>query len=52
VIERHLDALAAQQRPDGGWMFDFPEWSPAASAEWRGIVTIQALTVLRAYDRL
>jgi len=52
VIERHLDALAAEQRPDGGWMFDFPEWSPAASAEWRGIVTIRALTTLRAYGRL
>lgn len=50
-IEAHLDALAAQEN-DGGWTFNFPEWNPATTLEWRGFMTVRALSVLRAYGRL
>jgi hypothetical protein len=50
-IEAHLDAVQSEQRPDGGWMFDWLAWSPAQTADWRGIVTIRALTWLRDNGR-
>ena len=52
VIEAHLDALAAAQQDDGGWTFNFPEWNPATTLEWRGFMTVRALSILRAYGRL
>jgi hypothetical protein len=52
VIERELDGLAAAQQEDGGWTFTWGAWNPAAELEWRGIVTVEALAVLRAYGRL
>jgi hypothetical protein len=52
TIERHLDKLAADQREDGGWTFDWLAWSPLAELEWRGYVTVEALVVLRANGRL
>ena len=52
VIELHLDALAADQEEDGGWTFNWPEWNPATTLEWRGFVTVRALSILRAYGRL
>ncbi len=52
VIEAHLDALASSQQEDSGWQFNWLAWSPAATLEWRGIVTIEALVTLRAYGRL
>ena len=51
VIEAHLDALASAQQEDGGWQFNWLAWNPAAALEWRGIVTIEALVMLRAYGR-
>lgn len=51
VIDRHLDALAAAQRDDGGWSFNWLAWSPGADHDWRGFVTIEALSTLRANDR-
>jgi hypothetical protein len=50
-VDRSLDALAAGQQPDGGWMFGWDEWNPVATIEWRGVVTIDALRVLRANGR-
>ena len=51
TIEAHLDHLAAAQRDDGGWMFNWPAWSPAAEADWRGFLTVDALRVLRGNGR-
>jgi hypothetical protein len=51
-IEADLDRLAAGQREDGGWTFTWLAWSPVAETEWRGVVTIEALRVLRANGRL
>jgi hypothetical protein len=51
-IAADLDRLEAGQRDDGGWTFSWTAWSPVAEAEWRGVVTVQALTILRANDRL
>jgi hypothetical protein len=51
AIERDLDRLAAEQRPDGGWEIDFAAASPAAALEWRGYVTVLAIALLRANGR-
>ncbi len=51
TIDAHLDHLASAQREDGGWMFNWPSWSPAAEADWRGFITVDALRVLRANGR-
>jgi hypothetical protein len=51
TIEAHLNHLAGAQRDDGGWMFNWPAWSPAAEADWRGFLTVDALRVLRANGR-
>jgi hypothetical protein len=51
VIDAHLDHLAGAQRDDGGWMFNWLSWSPAAESDWRGFLTVDALRVLRANGR-
>jgi hypothetical protein len=51
TVQRHLDHLAAGQREDGGWTFNWPAWSPAAEADWRGSLTVDALLMLRANRR-
>ena len=51
-LETDLDALASGQESDGGWRFPWPEWSDGATQEWRGVVTLHALRVLRANGRL
>jgi hypothetical protein len=51
TITAHLDHLAGAQREDGGWTFNWPAWSPAAEADWRGFLTVDALRVLRANGR-
>ncbi len=51
TIAAHLDHLAGAQRDDGGWMFNWLAWSPAAEADWRGFLTVDALRILRANGR-
>jgi hypothetical protein len=51
TIAAHLDHLAAAQHDDGGWTFNWPAWSPAAEADWRGFLTVDALRILRANGR-
>ncbi len=47
VVEAELERLAAAQQPDGGWAVDFDSYSPAATLEWRGYRTVEALQLLR-----
>ncbi len=47
VVEAELERLAAAQQPDGGWRVDFDSYSPAATLEWRGYRTVEALCLLR-----
>lgn len=44
-----LDALAAEQRADGGWPVKWGIWTPVTEFEWRPIITINAIRTLRAY---
>jgi hypothetical protein len=52
VMGAELDRLAGAQQPDGGWPVDFDSYSPAATLEWRGHRTVQALILLKANGRL
>ena len=52
LIEGHLDRLAGDQQPDGGWAITWEPPGTAATLEWRGIMTLWALRVLTAYGRL
>jgi hypothetical protein len=52
VVEAELDRLAAGQQDDGGWTVEFDSYSPAATLEWRGHRTVNALVLLRAGGRL
>ena len=52
TIAAHLDHLAAGQQDDGGWTFNFPAWSPAQEADWRGSFTVDALDTLRRNERV
>ncbi|WP_046471661.1 hypothetical protein [Allosalinactinospora lopnorensis] len=51
-IEKHLDALQEAQEDDGGWPAPWESWTESSIPEWRGIVTLRNLLVLRAYNRL
>jgi hypothetical protein len=49
LIAAHLDRLLTSQQEDGGWPITWTPPSPAAEMEWRGIWTVEALTMLRSY---
>jgi hypothetical protein len=51
-IVTHLAALAAKQEADGGWPISWDTVSPGVTLEWRGVRTVQALTVMKAYGVL
>ena len=51
-LAAHLDKLADSQQPDGGWPIRWEPPSDAALAEWRGIVTLQAMRTLTSYGRM
>ncbi|MFD2083007.1 hypothetical protein SAMN05421678_103389 [Actinopolymorpha cephalotaxi] len=52
AVDRDLSRLAAGQRADGGWTVDWAPFSELSDLEWRGIVTVRALRVLAANDRI
>jgi hypothetical protein len=52
VVDAELRGLADAQLPDGGWPVGFASYSPAATLEWRGHRTVEALLLLRANGRL
>lgn len=47
TITAELERLAEQQQDDGGWPVDFANYSPAAALEWRGHMTVRALSILK-----
>ncbi|HEU5473544.1 MAG TPA: hypothetical protein VFV67_23100 [Actinophytocola sp.] len=51
-LDRALDFLAHQQENDGGWRMRFPEWAPGTRLEWRPILTVNSLLILRSYSRV
>lgn len=51
-VERDLDALEGAQQDDGGWRVAWGDWNAAASLEWRGVATLNALSLLRANSRI
>jgi hypothetical protein len=51
-IEADLDQQEQRQGEDGGWMFDWLDWSPGQLVEWRGAVTLRALATLAAHGRI
>ncbi len=51
-ISANLDHLARDQQPDGGWPIAWEPPSEAATLEWRGVVTLQALRTLTSYGRI
>jgi hypothetical protein len=51
VIEADLERLAGEQREDGGWEVDFDSSSPAGALEWRGYMTVHAVSVLTDHGR-
>jgi hypothetical protein len=51
TIDGHLDRLAHDQQPDGGWPITWEPPSLDSTLAWRGIETLRALRVLRAYGR-
>lgn len=48
VIAADLRRIADGQQDDGGWTVDFDSYSPAAALEWRGYMTVAAVSMLRA----
>ncbi len=52
TFDAHLDRLARDQQPDGGWPITWPAVSATTEAEYRGIRTLDALHALGAYGRL
>jgi hypothetical protein len=46
IIEAELERLADQQQDDGGWPVGFATYSPAAELEWRGYMTVRAVSIL------
>jgi hypothetical protein len=47
AISAELDRLIDQQQDDGGWPVDFANYSPAAVLEWRGHMTVRAVSILK-----
>jgi hypothetical protein len=47
TIAAELRRLGDQQQDDGGWPVGFRSYSPAATLEWRGYMTVHALRILR-----
>lgn len=47
AVSADVRRLLSQQRDDGGWTVDFASFSPMAALEWRGHMTVRAISVLR-----
>ncbi|MEI7031038.1 hypothetical protein [Streptomyces pratensis] len=51
-VDLALEHLCASQESDGGWPVLWRVWAPGTLAEWRPIVTLNAVRTLRAYGRI
>jgi hypothetical protein len=51
TIAHHLQALASHQHADGGWAISWDPISAGVEIEWRGIITLDALNTLKAYEQ-
>lgn len=51
LFDAHLDALVNAQQEHGGWNVPWMMFTPAAEHEWRGIITVERLKILRAWGR-
>jgi hypothetical protein len=49
AIGAELERLARRQQDDGGWPGEFASYSPAAALDWRGHLTVRALSILKAH---
>lgn len=52
LLKAHLEALIDKQQEDGGWNISWPAVSPSCELEYRAIVTLNNLKVLKAYGYL
>jgi hypothetical protein len=52
VIAANLDFVQTQQQADGGWPIAWPTVSVTNEMEYRGVVTLGALKMLRAWGRV
>ena len=48
-IDGHLADLKRRQQEDGGWPISWNPPGPASAGEWRGVCTLEAVSVLAAY---
>ncbi|SDC32528.1 hypothetical protein SAMN05216174_1011010 [Actinokineospora iranica] len=51
-MEASLNTLITTQHPDGGWRARWAIWTPVTEFEWAGVLTIESLKTLRAYNLL
>lgn len=47
AISADLERLAGLQQGDGGWPVEWATSSPASALEWRGYLTVRALSILQ-----
>jgi hypothetical protein len=48
AISAELERLVDRQQDDGGWPSEFASYSPAAALEWRGHLTVRAVSILKS----
>jgi hypothetical protein len=51
AVAADLHRLIDQQQDDGGWIVDFASYSSAAALEWRGYMTVRAVSILQRNSR-
>lgn len=49
AVTADLARWRSSQQGDGGWRVDFASSSPMAELEWRGYITVHAVSLLRAH---
>ncbi|HHU83510.1 MAG TPA: hypothetical protein GXZ26_10965 [Firmicutes bacterium] len=52
IIIQHLEALKSQQDKDGGWHISWDPPGETAKFEWRAIITLKNLIILKQYKKL